>query len=95
MNNGEMTPDSVKYGKHCGDFVCLKDGTVTGEYRYCEYSTACRQVDFIGGKAIPMEAHYLPIVDVVSGELIANELFCTGKHDLRPLYERMDDDKVV
>ena len=89
------TPDSIRYNKDCDDFICLEDGTITGEYRYCNRSLECRQVGFgLNAKAIPMESHYLPIIDVKTGEVIEFQYFCTGMYDLRPLKERIDDDKV-
>ena len=88
------TPDSTKYKKDCWDFVCLEDGTIVRECRYCNLSLQCRQIDFdINGKAIPMESHYLPVYDT-KGELVAHELFCTGMYDPRSLNERLEDDKV-
>ena len=93
-SDGGRTIDSVVYKKSCGDFICLDDGTLVRECRYCNLSLVCRQVDFINGVAIPMEAHILPAVDPDTGEVIENQLFCTGMHDLRSLSERAEDDKV-
>ena len=88
------TQDSIKYKKDCPDFVCLEDGTIMRECRYCNLSLVCRQIDIgLDGKAVPMEAHYLPVFDA-KGELVSHELFCTGMHDLRSLNERFEDDKV-
>jgi hypothetical protein len=88
------TADAIKYKKDCGDFACLEDGTLMRECRYCNLSLRCRQVDIgMDGKAIPMGAHYLPVYDAM-GNLISQELFCTGMYDLRPLKERIEDDKV-
>ena len=94
MGNMGRSKDSVKYGKDCWDFACLDDGTIVSEYRYCNLSRMCRQVDFSGGKTIPMEAHYLPVLDIVTGEILEHDLFCTGMHDPRPLKERFEDDKA-
>lgn len=92
----KRTPDSIRYNKDCDDFICLEDGTITGEYKYCNRSLGCRQVGFgLGAKAIPMESHYLPIIDVKTGEVMEFQYFCTGMYDLRPLKERIDDDKVT
>jgi len=88
------TSDSVKYNKDCPDFECLEDGTLTRECRYCNLSTVCRQVDIIGGQAVPMESHYLPITDIITNEVIEWQYFCTGMHDLRPYSERLEDDKA-
>ena len=88
------TQDAIKYAKDCADFVCLDDGTLMRECRYCNLSLQCRQIDIgADGKAIPMESHYLPVYNAV-GELVSQELFCTGMYDLRPYKERLEDDKV-
>lgn len=88
------TRDAIKYNKSCDDFQCLEDGTITRECRYCNLSLACRQVDILpNGKTMPMEANYLPVYDK-DGALGEHDLFCTGMYDLRPLKERLTDDKV-
>lgn len=95
MINNKRTPDSIRYNKDCNDFISLEDGTITGEYKYCNRSLECRQVDFsFNAKAIPMESHYLPIIDAKTGEVKEFQYFCTGMHDLRPLKERIEDDEV-
>ena len=95
QGNTGRTNDSIKYKKDCFDFKKLNDGTIVGEYRYCEHSLICRQIDVLAnGKVMPMEAHYLPILDPITGEVINHELFCLGFHDLRPLMERIEDDKI-
>lgn len=92
--DGCRTHDSVKYEKNCGDFVCLEDGTITKECRYCNWSLQCRQIDIgADGKPIQMESNYLPVYDA-GGNLQSHELFCTGVYDLRPHEERLEDDKV-
>jgi hypothetical protein len=88
------TKDSVKYNKDCDDFQCLDDGTIMRECKYCNLSLVCRQTDILpNGTILPMEGHALPIYDKF-GTLIEHQLFCTGMHDLRPLKERIEDDKV-
>lgn len=88
------TQDAIKYNKDCDDFVCLEDGTITKECKYCNLSLVCRQVDILpNGKTVPMEGNVLPIYNE-KGELIEHAIFCTGMHDLRPLKERYEDDKV-
>lgn len=88
------TQDSIKYNKDCEDFKCLDDGTIVKECRYCDLSLVCRQIGVLhNGEVVPMESHYLPIVDA-SGEVASHELFCTGMYDLRPKKERLEDDKV-
>lgn len=90
----DRTGDSVKYDKDCKDFISLEDGTITGEFKYCNRSTKCRQVDMLGVVPIPMEADYLPIVHGITGEVMEWEYFCTGLYDLRPVTERVEDNKV-
>jgi len=88
------TPDSIKYKKDCPDFVCLEDGTITKEYKYCNLSLQCRQVDIVTNcETFPMEANYLPVYDA-KGHLHSHELFCTGMHDIRSYIERLEDDRV-
>lgn len=89
------TQDSIKYSKQCFDFCCMDDGSIVGEYKYCNLSLGCRQIDVLSnGDPVGMEAHYLPIIDPQTKEVICEQLFCTGMHDLRPYKERLTDDKV-
>lgn len=90
----ERTPDSIKYNKDCGDFVSLEDGTITKEYKYCDRSEQCRQVGMINGRSVSMTSNYLPITNPITGEVTEWQYFCTGMYDLRPLKERIEDDKV-
>jgi len=88
------TPDAVKYKKDCDDFVCLEDGTIVRECKYCNLSLMCRQIDILpNGEAAPMEANLLPLYDD-KGVLVEHQLFCTGMYDLRSLKERLIDEKV-
>lgn len=88
------TQDAIKYNKNCDDFVCLDDGTIMRECKYCNLSLVCRQVDILSGaETLPMEGHVLPVFDE-KGMLTEHAIFCTGMHDLRPLKERIEDDKV-
>jgi len=88
------TTDAERYGKDCPDFECLEDGTITKECKYCNLSQVCRQVGVVNGELVPMENHYLPIMDPKTGETVEWDYFCTGMHDLRPYKERLEDDKV-
>lgn len=90
----EKTSDSIKYNKDCGDFISLEDGTITKEYKYCDRSEQCRQVGMINGRSVSMVSNYLPITNTITGEVIEWQYFCTGMYDLRPLKERIEDDKV-
>jgi len=88
------TPDSVKYNKDCADFVCLDDGTIVRECKYCNLSLMCRQIDILpNGKEMPMEGNILPVYDE-KGALTEHAIFCTGMFDLRPLKERHKDENV-
>ena len=91
--DGKRTLDSTHYKKDCPDFVCLEDGTIIRECKYCNLSLICRQIDMVDGVPIPMESHYLPVADE-DGNIMSHELFCTGMHDLRPYKERLEDDKA-
>lgn len=86
--------DSIVYRKHCKDFVSLNDGTLMGEYKYCNLSRQCRQIDMVDGSPVPMESHYCPVVDPRTGEVIEFEYYCTGMHDCRSRNERLEDDKI-
>lgn len=87
------TIDSIKYNKDCRDFMSLKDGTLYGEYKYCNLSLQCRQIGIkIDGTIVPMESNYLSIMNH-DGEFY-HDLYCTGMYDLRSLKERIEDDKV-
>lgn len=89
------SPDSKKYKKDCPDFMCLDDGTIIGECKYCNLSLQCRQIDVMpDGTMLSMESNYLPIADAETGEIMSHELFCTGMHDLRPKKEKFEDNKV-
>ena len=79
------TPDSIKYNKDCQDFVCLDDGTITRECRYCNLSLVCQQTDILpNGKTVNMESHYVPVMDAETGQVLEWVLYCTGMHeDLR------------
>jgi hypothetical protein len=91
----EPTEDAKKYKKDCTDFEKMFDGTKTGDYRYCKYSLECHQIDYdVDGNPVNMEAHYLPIADAITGEILEHQLFCTGMIDKRSRNERAEDDKV-
>ena len=88
------TQDSIKYKKDCDDFVCLEDGTIVRECKYCNLSLMCRQIDILpNGKEMPMEGNILPVYDE-KGQLVEHAIFCTGMYDLRSLKERLKDEKV-
>ena len=88
------TLDSTRYNKDCKDFICLNDGTIYRDCKYCDLSIKCRQVDLVFGNTIPMESHYCPIVNPNTNEIVEWEYYCTGMHDTRPLKERKEDEKI-
>jgi len=91
----QPTSDSVHYKKDCMDFICLNDGTIYRECKYCEHSLVCRQVDLLNGKPILMESHYCPVVDPITQKTTEWQYYCTGKYDHRTLIEQQDgDDKI-
>jgi len=85
------TNDSLRYKKDCKDFECLKDGTLTGDERYCEKSHRCQQRGFRNGKSVGMLLGILIIKDIVTGEVIEHLPFCTGIHDLRTIDKKFTD----
>jgi len=88
------TPDSIKYHKDCDDFVCLDDGTIVRECKYCNLSLMCRQIDILpNGESAAMEGNILPVYDE-KGQLVEHAIFCTGMFDLRSLKERLIDETV-
>lgn len=87
------SPDAYKYVKDCVDFINLEDGTIVGDYHYCNLSHVCRQVDIVNGALFPMESNYLPVFNPLTNEIEWLN-YCTGMHDLRPLKERIEDNKA-
>ena len=89
------TSASKKYKKDCYDFICLEDGTVLGEHKYCQLSMECQHKDYDeNGKSIPMKTHILPVINTRTGEVVEHQMTCTGIVDRRSLNERRDDDTV-
>ena len=88
------TQDSIKYKKNCEDFRCLKDGTLTGDERFCGRSFECEQTGFINGKKVNMLIGLLVLQDSVTGVVIEHIPYCTGMYDLRHVEEKMFDDII-
>jgi len=69
--------------KDCGDFTPLKDGTISGDKRYCELSFLCKQIGMLGRWVIVEK----------DGEIVARDYLCTGK---KPIWEeRSEDEKAT
>lgn len=56
-------------GKDCADWSPLKDGTKTGDPKYCDNSTACKQIG--------MRTDWYHFRNMETGELDF-DYFCTG-----------------
>jgi len=69
--------------KDCEDFTPLKDGTISGDKRYCELSFRCKQIGMLGRWVIVEK----------DGEIVARDYLCTGK---KPIWEeRSEDEKAT
>lgn len=66
--------------KDCQDFIPLDDGTLTGDWRYCQRSFICQQMHpNEAGVLIGCISHHMMIIDPndpEKGEMYA--AFCTG-----------------
>ncbi len=61
----------VDADKHCAEFVPLKDGTKTGDKKYCDLSFACKQMGMLG--------EFVEITDS-EGNVTLRDYLCTGKY---------------
>lgn len=62
--------DPIKRGKDCLNFVPMKDGTKTGDSRFCDLSFACKQIGYY--------SEYVQFVDWKTGEVLEHDYLCTG-----------------
>ena len=62
--------DPIKRGKDCEDFCPMKDGTKTGDPKYCDLSLMCKQIGF--------KADWVQLVDWKTGEVKTHDYLCTG-----------------
>lgn len=69
--------------KDCSDFVCLADGTRTGDSKYCDLSLKCRQIG--------MKSDWYNFYDHETNEYNF-DYFCTGM--LVNEENKKDDDEV-
>lgn len=70
--------------KECQDFIAKKDGTITGEKKYCELSFQCKQLG--------MRTEFVTAVDPKTGEIIFHDYLCTGQYAV--FEERNDDEEA-
>ncbi len=65
-----------EHTKECVDWCPLKDGTMTGDPKYCDFSVECRQTDAVGkGYA----SDWYKYRDIATGEE-RFDYFCTGMY---------------
>ena len=69
--------------KDCSDFICLADGTRTGDPKYCNLSLQCRQIG--------MKSDWYNFYDHETGEY-SYDYFCTGFYVSEE--NKRDDDEV-
>lgn len=60
-----------QHGKDCPDWVPLKDGTKTGDPKYCDRSLECRQLG--------MKSDWYEFFDYLTQEF-RFDYFCTGMY---------------
>jgi len=76
----QKDPHDVDAAKDCEDFQPLKDGTISGDRKYCELSFQCKQLG--------MFAQYVTVTDS-NGVITFQDYLCTGKH---PIFEERSED---
>jgi len=76
-------PHDPDLEKDCNDFVPLDDGTIRGDWKYCNLSFKCKQIGML--------SEYVEIFDS-DGNLVERDYLCTGKKALWE--ERSADDKA-
>ena len=75
MSNIILKTDRVS-GKDCPDWCPLKDGTLTGDPKYCDHSLDCKQTDVYAKGFI---THWYKFRNVETGEEDF-DYFCTGMY---------------
>ena len=65
--------------KDCPDFLPWKDGTLTGDWRYCRLSLLCQQLHYNkAGILIGCISHHEFMADPEDPESVIFAPFCTG-----------------
>ena len=78
-----IIPGEQKHNKDCADWCPLKDGTKTGDPKYCDLSTECRQID--------MKTDWYQFRNEVTNTQDF-DYFCTGMYATDE--NKRDDDEV-
>ena len=81
--SGLVNVNEKKHGKDCPDWCPLREGTRTGDTKYCDLSLACRQVG--------MKSDYHRFFNHETGEY-EFDYFCTGMYVTEE--NKKDDDEV-
>ena len=70
--------------KDCPDYCAMKDGTITGEKKYCELSFQCKQLG--------MKSEFVTGLDPKTGEVVFHDYLCIGQYAI--FEERSDDEEA-
>jgi hypothetical protein len=80
--------------KNCPDFIPLKDGTIKGDWKYCDMSKECRQFDPVTGMGFCSEWHeWYEFYTDENGKLAKEkcmDYLCTGNF---PVFQERSDDE--
>jgi len=75
----EKTLEDSRKDKDCQDFIPLNDGTLVGDWRYCQRSLICQQMHpNEAGILIGCISHHLMVKDPFDPEDEIFAAFCTG-----------------
>lgn len=89
-------PHNVDVVKDCVDFVPLNDGTLSGDRKYCDRSTQCKQYDPIRCMGYLSEWHeWNEFYTDEAGKLVkemTHDYLCTGKFPI--FQERTEESKA-
>jgi hypothetical protein len=86
MSNIIIPSKDRDYGKDCRDFCPLKDGTLTGDLKYCDRSLICKQTDVF---ACGYVSHWYKFRNEETGEE-SFDYFCTGMYPKRDTDDKVD-----
>ena len=78
--------DPIKRGKDCPDFVPLKDGTLTGDGKYCDLSFQCKQIGFW--------SEYVQIKDPQTLKLLEQDYLCRGVYADKEIIKAKVDEEA-